>query len=129
MEPIVFMENSQNSKLMMVSMNVNNEPSLKILSSKVLILLIKMLNMKLKRHTLIGKVPKMNIYDCHYICEHRMKFGGHGSNCIESIEDSSKKPTKNQNCYTMLFSLSTFHLVSKGPKFTVGCGHQSHNIV
>ncbi len=79
---------------MMVSMNVNSEPSLKILSSKALILLIKMSNMELKRHTLIGKVPKMNIYDCHYICEHRMKFGGHGSNCIESIEESSKQLSK-----------------------------------
>ena len=76
---------------MMVSMNVNSEPILKILTSKALILLIKMLNMEQKRHTLIGKAPNMNTFDCHYVCEHRMKFGGHGSNCIESIEESSKK--------------------------------------
>ena len=47
--------------------------------------------MELKWHTLIGEVPKMKIYDRHYVCEHRMKFGGHGSNCIESIEESNKK--------------------------------------
>ena len=54
-------------------------------------------NVEQKTHTLISKVPKMNIFDCHYVCEHRMKFGGHGSNCIESIEESSKK-----NVYKLL---------------------------
>ena len=29
----------------------------------------------------------------------------------------------------MLCSLSPFHLASKGPKFNVGGGHHSHNIV
>ena len=104
---------------------------MKILSSKALILWIKMLNTEQKWHTLIGKAPNMNIFDCHYVCEHRMKFGGHGSNCIESIEEWSKKkqPKMSINCYTMLCSLSTFHLVSKRTKFNVGGGHHSNNIV
>ena len=89
-----------------------------------------MLNTEQKRHTLIGKAPNMNTFDCHYVCEHRMKFGGHGSNCIESIVESRKKQHKMSiNCHTMLCSLSTLHLVSKGPKFYVGCGHNSHNII
>ena len=43
------------------------------------------------REQLIGKVPKLDTDDGHQVYEQCIKFGTHGSSCIETIEENDKR--------------------------------------